>query len=82
MNLLGPWEVAVLGGVALLEEMCHCVAVPALRFPSVQALPSVEGGLPLLPVEQGSRCRTLGAPPAPSLPAWCRASYHDNGQSL
>jgi hypothetical protein len=24
-NILGPWEVAFLGGVALLEEVCHCV---------------------------------------------------------
>jgi hypothetical protein len=23
--VLGPWEVALLGSVALLEEMCHCV---------------------------------------------------------
>ena len=22
--MLGPWEVALLGGVALLEEVCHC----------------------------------------------------------
>jgi hypothetical protein len=24
LNMLGPWEVALLGGVALLEEVCHC----------------------------------------------------------
>ena len=23
LNMLGPWEVALLGGVALLEEVCH-----------------------------------------------------------
>lgn len=25
LNMLDSWEVAVLGGVALLEETCHCV---------------------------------------------------------
>jgi hypothetical protein len=24
LNMLGPWGVAQLGGVALLEEMCPC----------------------------------------------------------
>ena len=26
LNTLGPWVVALLGGVALLEEVCHCVS--------------------------------------------------------
>ena len=25
LNMFGPWEVALLGGVALLEEMWYCV---------------------------------------------------------
>ena len=25
LNMLGPWEVTLLGDVALLEEVCHCV---------------------------------------------------------
>jgi hypothetical protein len=25
LNMLGPWEMALLGGVALLEEVCHCI---------------------------------------------------------
>ena len=25
LNMLGPWEVALLGGMAVLEEVCHCV---------------------------------------------------------
>jgi hypothetical protein len=24
-NMLGPWEMALLEGVALLEEVCYCV---------------------------------------------------------
>ena len=24
LNILGPWEVALIGGVALLEEVCPC----------------------------------------------------------
>jgi hypothetical protein len=24
LNMLGPREMALLGGVALLEDMCHC----------------------------------------------------------
>ena len=24
LNVLGPWEVALLGGVSLLEGFCHC----------------------------------------------------------
>ena len=24
LNMLGPWKVALLGGVALLEGVCHC----------------------------------------------------------
>ena len=26
LNVLGLWEVALLGGVALLEELCHCLS--------------------------------------------------------
>ena len=37
--MLGPWEVLLLGGVALLEEVYLCVGFGA---PSTQALPSVE----------------------------------------
>jgi len=25
LNMLGPWEVPLVGGVALLEKVCHCV---------------------------------------------------------
>ena len=24
LNVLGPWKVALFGGIALLEEVCHC----------------------------------------------------------
>lgn len=34
LNVLRPWEVALLGGVALSEGVCHCRCA--------QALPSVE----------------------------------------
>jgi hypothetical protein len=39
LNILGPWEVALLRGVASLEEVCHCVG--RLRASSAQAPPSV-----------------------------------------
>ena len=35
LNMLGPWEVALLGGVALLKEVCHC-GDGALKLPSVE----------------------------------------------
>jgi len=25
LNTLGPWEVPVVGGVGLLEKVCHCI---------------------------------------------------------
>lgn len=25
LNMLGPWDVALFRGVALLEQVCHCV---------------------------------------------------------
>jgi hypothetical protein len=25
LRMLGPWKEALLGGMALLEEVCHCV---------------------------------------------------------
>jgi hypothetical protein len=49
LNMLGPWEVALLGGVALLEEVHHY----GLDF---EALPSPEEFL-LAAVR--SRCRAL-----------------------
>jgi hypothetical protein len=46
--------VALLGGVALLEGMCHCGG-GALRSPSAQS----SGEERLLVAAFGSRCRTL-----------------------
>jgi hypothetical protein len=41
--MLGPWGVALLGGVALLEEVCHCG--DGLGVSYAQALPTVESSL-------------------------------------
>jgi hypothetical protein len=48
--MLGPWEVALLGGVALLEEIVSLCRW-ALRVPSTQAPPHVEGPSSWLPVD-------------------------------
>jgi len=41
LNALDPWELALLGGVALLEEVISLCS-QALKLYSAQALPSVE----------------------------------------
>ena len=87
-------EVALLGGVALLEQggfVGGSVSLGrwALRIPSAQALPSAE--LPHPSPQNGSLQNIvsswlpwdqdveLSAPPVPCLPARCHASHHDNG---
>ena len=37
--MLGPWEVALLGGVALLEDVCHCGIGALSSHISVQVWP-------------------------------------------
>jgi len=91
LKMLGPWEMTLLGGVALLERyglvggsvsLCR----KALRSPSTQALSSVEETHLRaacrrvsfwLPLEQDEE---LLAPSASCLPACRHASCHyDNG---
>ena len=75
--MLGPLAVALLGDVALLEEVCHYMEADfKVSFP--QARPS---SFLLLPVDQDVELS------APSLalypPLTCHASCHDdNGQYL
>ena len=83
LNMLGPWEVALLGSLSL-----HRLA---LQSPSAQALPSVEESFPpgylqkrvfsWLPSNQDKK---LSAPSLPlCLPGCCRAFHHDeNGLNL
>ena len=73
LNMLGPWEVALLGGVALLEEGHHygggllsSTQCRRVSFFWLQLDQDVD----------------FSAPPAPSLPGCCRASHHDNGLNL
>jgi hypothetical protein len=82
LNMLGPMgsgtirKCGLVGiGVALLEEVCHCVGrfwgLLVLKLhPEQKAVPS------WLPLDQFIE---LSAPfPAPCLPSWCPASCHDN----
>ena len=56
---------ALLGGVALLEKVCHCGGwLPSLIY--AQVVPSVTHSFFLLPVDQDVE---LAAPQAPCLPA-------------
>ena len=69
---------ALLGGVALSEEVCHCGG--GLEGSYAQASPSAEYISLWLPLDQDVELPTL---PAPGLPAHCHAScYGDNGLNL
>ena len=63
LNMFGPWEVALLGGVALLDEVCHC----GVGLELLVLKPSVEDSFLLAvcrgesPTSLGSRCRTLSS---------------------
>ena len=59
-----PQAVVLLGGVALVEEMQHCVG-RALKVSYAQALTTVESSLL---AAFGSRCRTLGS--SSTMSAW------------
>lgn len=60
--MIAPWEVALLGGMAMLDKV-------SLRSPNAQAPPSAEEKLSSwLPLDQDLE---LSAPPAPSLPPHC-----------
>jgi hypothetical protein len=66
---------ALLGGVALLEEVCYCV----MGFETL-LLASWKPVFSWLPSEQDVE---LSAPPAPCLPGSCHAfCLHDNGLNL
>ena len=58
---------ALLGGVALLEEVRHCGT--DFEGSDAQALPTVEHGPLLLPSDQDVE---LLVPPAPCLPGCCQ----------
>ena len=80
--MLGPWGVALLGGMALLEWVwpCwrKCVTVEAgFEVSRFQALSSKARSLLQLPVDQDVE---LSAPPAPRLPGPCHASCHDDNE--
>jgi hypothetical protein len=76
--MLSPYGVTLLGGVALLEEVCHRGV--GFEVSNTQAIPSMTHSLLLLPVEQDVE---LLAPSAPYLTAPCHASCHDdNGLNL
>jgi hypothetical protein len=83
--MFGPWEVALLGGVALWEAVQHCgVSFEVISSPSEEERDPSTNGLKkpvswlLLDLDV-----ELSASPAPCLPAYCHASYHDdNGQNL
>jgi hypothetical protein len=90
--MFGPWEVALLVGVGLLEKVCYCKgwalgSPPMLRLYLVCKRTSASSCLPLedspiLPAFR-SRCRTLSSFPAPYLPVYCHDSHHDdNGLNL
>ena len=78
--MFGPWGVALLGGVALLEEVCHCgLGLLVLKLwpvcVTVSSWPPVEDSL-WLPSDQDVE---LSAPsPAPCLPAGCHVVCHDD----
>ena len=79
LNMLGPWEVALWGGVAWLVEVHHCVGglwgLLAFMLHSVQKRP-----YSWLPTKESraacwsDRDVELPAPPAPCLPGCCHAS--------
>ena len=80
--MLGPWEMALLGGVALLKEVCHCV-VGVLYGLQMLKPHHVDESLLLPAFRSRSRCELSAPSPAPCLPGCCRASYHDdNGLNL
>jgi len=64
--------VALLGGVSLLEVVCHC------DFEVSYATFSVTHSFLLLPVDQDVK---LSVPfPEPCLPECCHASHHDDNE--
>jgi len=66
--------VALFGGVALLEEVCHC------RHGLPDPLPNHAGASLLFAFEEDVE---LSAAPVPQLPGCCHAScYDDNGLNL
>ena len=67
--MLGPQEVARLGGVALLEEVCHCWGT--------QAMPNVAHGLLLLPWNRDVELSSVSSL-ASCVPAYHHASHQDN----
>jgi len=71
---LGPQGVAVLRGVALLEEVCYCGS--RLEVTYARATPTVAHGPLLQPADEDVE---LSAPPAPCLPGCC---HDDNGLNL
>jgi hypothetical protein len=80
--MLGPWEVALFGDVALLKEVCHCdggtLRTHTQTHTYTHRLKSDQCDSPLLlPADQEEHL----APPAPSLPACFHISHHD-GLSL
>jgi hypothetical protein len=88
LNMPDPWEVALLGGVALLEEVSLCEL--GLWGPMLKLCPwwerDLPPGWPKKTISLGLTSNQdveLLAPPAPSLSACCHASYHDdNGLCL
>jgi len=82
--MLDPWEVAPLGGVALLEWVWpwrKCITVGMGFEVSVLKLcPVWKRVASWLPLDQDVALSALSA--APCLPAHCHASHHDNGLNL
>jgi hypothetical protein len=81
--MLGPWEVTLLGGVVLLEEVQlgkGSLEAPHRKRPC-NWLPAEETVSSWLPSDQDAE---HSAPsPAPCLPVLCHASCHeDNGLNL
>lgn len=69
-KMLGPWEVSLLGGVALLEKACHCGGGALRSHIYAEVCPVWCSPFSWLPLDQDVE---LSDPPAPCLPRCCHA---------
>ena len=77
--ILDSQGVALVGGVALFEEVCHCGG----GLWGLICSSHTQCGTQSPYTACRSRCRTLAPSPAPCLPALCHVSCHDdNGLNL
>ena len=73
-----PYGVTLLGGITLLEKVCHCHCGAVSEILYAQSMPSVAHNVLLLPVGQGVEIPTPS--PAVCFHACHHASHHDDNE--